>query len=174
MRALATRLRFLPLVAAALVLAACANAPAGPSHQGEGPAATYRGPVTRAVDDPEAGIVLDIPHAQPKVPWQTVYNGCTSSNGTCDLSREPTIDLADATTPNSGQANPDGSIAPMVDHRLAYVFTWNGLPCVAAGGGIRPAKSTAAPAPVRPSQCTKIVLADATTGAFVYETESSS
>jgi hypothetical protein len=178
MRASTNRLRLLPPAAAALVLAACANPPVGPAHADGAPAdgapaAPYRGAITRTVDYADLPIVLDIPHAQPKVPWQTVYKNCASSRGTCDPAGAPTIDLAVVTTPNSGHANPDGSIAPLLDHRLAYVFTWHGLPCVSTGGGIRPANSTAAPASVTPSKCTRIVLADATTGAFVYETDSS-
>jgi hypothetical protein len=176
MRASAARRQVLPVAAVTLLaLAACANPPPGqsPTDGDRGPAATYRGPLTQAVDDPLAGIVLEIPHAQPKVPWQTVYNSCASSPGTCEPTSAPTIDLAVATTPGSGHSKPDGSITPTVDHRLAYVLTWHGLPCVAVGE-IHPTNSTATPTPVTPSQCTKTVLADATTGAFVYETEGTS
>lgn len=84
---------------------------------------------------PAAGITLGIPAAGAVAaisPNEAYVDSC-SSDGVCDKGSAPTIQLAVVTDPNTGQVSVGGSMAPVMDHTLAYVLTWTNVPCAPAG-----------------------------------------
>lgn len=84
----------------------------------------------------------------------------------------PHLVLADATIFDYGTAHNDGSVTPLIDHRLAWVVTYTDVPVGSSrgGGGVvltQPGETTTPTAPVDPAALsgeTVLVFVDATTG----------
>ncbi|HEY8728107.1 MAG TPA: hypothetical protein VIL94_00885, partial [Acidothermaceae bacterium] len=90
------------------------------------------------------------------------YAVCAQGSPGCTPLKGPTITLALVTTPNAGNANSDGSIAPLLNHSLTYVLTWDDVECPVGG----PAGASLNPTPQ--SGCTAVNYVDANTGQSVY------
>lgn len=118
------------VISIALVLAVgCASLADQTSMSSGAPAATptssgaaaYVGLIPRAVSYGETGIRLAVPptDASPSVPWQAAVSTCS----TCVAGAPLSVSLALATELQAGQANPDGSITPVMDKTLVYVMS---------------------------------------------------
>lgn len=164
-----TSLRLAIVVSIALVLAVgcgsladqtvgSSGAPAAtPTSSG---AAAYVGLIPRAVSyGGDTGIRLAVPPtgASPSVSWQAAASTCS----TCGAGAPLSVSLALATELQAGQANPDGSITPVMDNTLVYVLSQS-LRCSAAGpSGATPAVSGTYP-------CVRLSFVDARSGKAWY------
>jgi hypothetical protein len=124
--------------------------------------ARYAGPITAPRS---ADVSLAVPTAaddHPKISWSQALSTCGDAQ--CDpLPDVGTIELALATSPNTGTMRADGSIAPLMHDTLVYVMSWSGAICAESG----PAPSGGS-GPVRTETCTLLNFVDATTGAVLY------
>jgi hypothetical protein len=126
-----------------------------------GVTADYLGPIRRASLDASTGISLTIPpaNAEPAVTWQQAVVQCLAGAGICSRTAGTVrVSLAVGYDPQSGQASPDGSIRPTMNHDLVHVLAQTSGPCVPAG----PAGRTVPPS-TYPS-CTSLSFLDAHTG----------
>lgn len=127
-------------------------------------------PVTTAIKYANAGFDIEPPGAAvAKVDMAKAYSTCLSGDAICDSSMSPTVSLAIVTDVHSGTAGADGSLTPILDKTLAWVITYVGAPCVAAGSGANVSKTAA---PVIQS-CTIINFVSAGTGAVLYSYQGS-
>jgi hypothetical protein len=103
-------------------------------------ASSYLGPIPRAVSYGDTGITLAVPPdgASPSVSWQSAISNCS----TCVAGAPVSVSLALATELLAGQANSDGSIAPVMDKTLVYVLSQSGLTCSPAGPAGTPSSSS--------------------------------
>jgi hypothetical protein len=125
--------------------------------------ATFVGALTQELHYENTGFDLRPPGGQTATAtWTQAYDNCLTGDAICDPSISPTIALALVTDPNSGEAQPDGSMKLLLDDTLSYVITYVGVPCRPTGG-IDPLspESTAAPAPVTCTVLNFISAADA-------------
>ncbi len=124
-------------------------------------AASYVGPIPRAVSYGDTGITLALPPngANPSVSWQSAISNCS----TCAAGAPVSVSFAVATELQAGQANPDGSITPVMDETLVYVLSQSGLKCRAAGPSGAPSSSTG-----ESSTCVRLSFVDAQSGKDVY------
>src|SRR5262245_37958886 len=162
--------RLLLALAGCAIAAGCAaprSAPSGPVL----PQATYTGPLTAPAAYDNGSITLAVPSSTRRaaVSWSDAYVvNCRSGDAVCDLSQGPTIVLAEATVTGAGQAQPDGSLTPLVKDALVYVLKWTDVPCSPVG----PARSPGDSAVPRPDgTCTLIDLIDAGTGKVLYSVQ---
>lgn len=135
------------------------------------PVATYAGPLTTTVVYDHGGIALGPPSGtrSAAVSWSEAYTtNCMSGDAICDIDKGPTIVLAVATVTGAGQAQPDGSLTPLVKDTLVYVLTWTDVSCRASG----PVPSPGGTADPRPDDsCTVVNLVDAGTGKVLYSVQ---
>jgi hypothetical protein len=111
-------------------------------------------------------LAVPAPNRKAAVSWSDAYTvNCGSGEAVCDLSKGPTIVFAEATVTGAGQAQPDGSLEPLVNDALVYVLRWTNVACSPVGPAPSPG-STAAPRPA--AACTLINLIDAGTGKVLY------
>lgn len=123
-------------------------------------AVVYVGHIPRAVSyGGDTGIRLAVPStsASPDISWQAAVSKCS----TCVTGAPMSVSLALATELQAGQANPDGSITPVLDKTLVYVVSPS-LQCRAAG----PAGAT--PAVSRTYACVRLSFVDARSGKALY------
>lgn len=123
-------------------------------------AAAYVGHIPHAVSyGGDTGIRLVVPStsASPAVSWQAAVSKCS----TCVAGAPMSVSLALATELQAGQANPDGSITPVMDKTLVYVVSQS-LQCRAAG----PAGAT--PAVSESYACVRLSFVDARSGKALY------
>jgi hypothetical protein len=135
------------------------------------PVATYAGALTTTVVYDHGGITLAPPNkaGTAMVSWSDAYiTNCLSGDAICDLDQGPTIVLAEATVTSAGQAQPDGSLAPLVKDTLVYGLTWTDVPCSAAGPVPSPGSS---PRAAPDDSCTVVNLVDAGTGKVLYSVQ---
>ena len=162
--------RLFVALAGCAVIAGCA-APASTSSGPGLPRATYSGPLTAPVayDHGNINLAVPSPTRMAAIFWSDAYAvNCGSGDAVCDLSRGPTIVLAEATVTGAGQANQDGSMTPLAKDTLVYVLTWTDVPC----GPVGPAPSPGGTAASRPDvTCTLVDLVDAGTGKVLYSVE---
>ena len=170
------RFRMLLAVARCAALAGCAavagcGVPAAAIRGPVLPAANYAGSLTTTVVYDHGGITLAPPSrtATATVSWSDAYvTNCMSGDAICDLDRGPTIVLADATVTSAGQAQPDGSVAPLVKDTLVYVLTWTDVACRPAGPMPSPGST---PRTGSDDSCTVVNLVDAGTGKVLYSVQ---
>jgi hypothetical protein len=158
--------RFALVLTVCAVMTGCAG-PSGPVL----PQATYAGPLTTPAGYDNGTVMLAVPSPTrfAAVPWSDAYAvNCRSGDAVCDLSRGPTIVLAEATVTTAGHPRPDGSLEPLVKDALVYVLEWTDVPCGPVGPAPSPG-STAAPQP--DATCTLITLIDAGTGRVLLSVE---
>jgi hypothetical protein len=128
------------------------------------PPATYVGPLATPRHDAVGDVDLDVPLATdiPRISVVQAYAVCAQGEPGCTRDKGPTITLALVTTPNTGQANSDGSITPTMSRSLAYVLTWNDVGCPMGG----PAGASHDTTPRY--GCTAVNYVDANTGQSAY------
>jgi hypothetical protein len=129
--------------------------------------ATFVGPLKQELRYENAGFDLRPPGGQTaSATWTEAYETCLTGDSMCDPKVGPTIALALVTDRNSGQTQPDGSLRLLLEDTLAYVITYEGLPCRPAGGSdpISPTR-TIEPAPVT---CTVLNFVSAADAKVIY------
>jgi hypothetical protein len=159
------------IILSAALLAGCSGSP----HDGEKslagassarpPAltpATFAGPLTQELRYPKAGFDLRPPGARTaSTTWTQAYETCLTGDSICDPTVGPTITLALVTDLDSGQAQPDGSIRPLLDDTLSYVLTYTGVPCRPTGGSDPTSRKNVSPDPVTCTVLNFVSAADA-------------
>ena len=126
-----------------------------------GVTAVYVGPITADDSDPDTGVSLTVPpaHSKPTVAWQQAVAQCFSGTGICNRAGGTIrVSLAVGYNPQSGEALPNGSINPTMNHDLVYVLQPLGR-CAPTGG------SPASTPPSTYPSCTALSFIDAHTGA---------
>lgn len=165
-----SRRRFLGAGACApvlLVLAACVTQPGSsvvtPMSSGTF-SSSYAGALPHTVTYRGVGLTLEPPgEVTPAVSPQDASHACSSGEAVC-YDKPATTVLALATTTQSGTANNDGSITPLLKATPVYATTWANIRCLPAGGPPQPAPTP----PVEASDCTAVSLVDALSGKFVF------
>jgi hypothetical protein len=134
--------------------------------------AIYVGRISTPIEYVNAGVSLAVPDAtsSAKISWSTAYSTCDSGDAICGKGALPTISLAVATARQAGNANPDGSIAPLMKDTLVYVMTFNGIPCIPKGGPPVPSPTHAPP--TQAYSCVLLNFIDANSGQVLYSVES--
>jgi hypothetical protein len=129
--------------------------------------ATFIGPLTHELRYSNAGFDLRPPGGQTaSATWEQAYETCLTGESLCDPKVSPTIALALVTDPNSGEAEPDRSMKPLLDDTLSYVITYVGLPCQPAKGSDPGSRArTVSTAPVT---CTVLNFVSAADGKVIY------
>lgn len=159
----------------ALVLASCGNPSvkstvlehsASPTKIPTG--VRYVGPITAPTSYARGVVTLSVPplSVTPTVSWETAYASCASGNAICEPGVSMTISLASASDTRAGIARSNGSIIPVMNHTLVYVFLQNGAPCAPVGP-----PSSGAAGPARVLSCTILNFVDANTGAVLYSVQ---
>ena len=162
-------LRSSRILVACVVLAGCAK-PVSTGADHSNPSAIYTGPITESIVYRNAGITLEVPSStEVGVGWSEAYlSNCKSGDAICALDQQPTIMLAEATVEGTGEAQPDGSIKPLVKNTLAYVILYDDVPCAPSGPGRADGASTSAPTIVL---CKILNLIDANSGKVLFSVQ---
>lgn len=132
-----------------------------PSTTDFGVTADYVGAITHDYSDPETGMSLIVPPADatPTVTWQQAVAVCFSGAGMCDRAAGTIrVSMAVGYSPQSGEALPDGSIKPAMNHDLVYVIAQPLGRCAPAG----PPGTGTPPSTYR--SCTALSFINADTG----------
>jgi hypothetical protein len=125
--------------------------------------ADYFGPIGRDYSDPNTGISLSVPPADATatIAWRQAVAQCFSAAGICSRAGGTIrVSLAVGYNPRSGEALPDGSIDPTMNHDLVYVLAQTLGSCAPVGGGPSGAKTPPSTSP----PCTALSFIDAHTG----------
>jgi hypothetical protein len=112
--------------------------------------------VSRVIDD----VIIESPAKtdHPGLTWEQAVAACEHQS--CNpVNAEVT--LGRVTTTNSGAAQPNGSIEPLLEHQLVYILDWPGEVCVAAGSV--PPTSYASK-----GNCQRFSFLDANTGQVLF------
>jgi hypothetical protein len=112
--------------------------------------------VSRVIDD----VIIESPAKtdHPGLTWEQAVAACEHQS--CNpVNAEVT--LGRVTTRNSGAAQPNGSIEPLLGHQLVYILDWPGEVCVAAGS-VPPTSNTSK------GNCQRFSFLDADTGQVLF------
>jgi ABC-type transport system substrate-binding protein len=169
---------------AVLALAACADqtngarsvaAPSGsavsvytPGSPVSWPPATDMGALNHSIIYSAMQLSLTPPGAgdTPAIDAASAYGACKVDAACPTGGSGPDIVLALASSPLGGSVASDGSTQPKLQDTLAYVLTWNDVPCVGSGPG-NPKYSTATAV----STCIWVAVIDANTGKSLESTD---
>ena len=126
-------------------------------------------PIITRIEYENAGIILDVPSSvNVGVSWSYAYASNCPGEAVCQLDRGPTIVLAEATSTSPAELQGDGSLKPLMQNTLVYVFKWTEVPCVPVGPAMVDGRSASPPAIY---SCTALTFVDALSGTVLFRSK---